>query len=150
EHRTINNFQDHEVKLEKPLLSGFSEPKIVADAIRWTAEKPEQREERQQFLQALVLMQRPRLLATIWSDVVALENDKRGEWHLEKQNWLRNLEKIDLLRRKAGGFIWMHSRSRQMLRDTLRSGNLPEGDPKDVVAVRRLVRQWRPRAEEPR
>lgn len=93
----------------------FSEEAVTARAIVWTAGN----RHRQRFLHAMVLMQRPRLLATIWSSALALHDDLSMGSSEDRTIWVNDLEKIGLLRRKAGGFIWIHSRSRQFIRAIL-------------------------------
>jgi hypothetical protein len=64
----------------------FSEDDVVSRAVEWTENDPD----KQRFLHALVLMQRPRLLSTIWSPAVSTENtENRIKWvdDLEKRGW---------------------------------------------------------------
>lgn len=127
----------------------FPEKEIVADAIAWTAEESKaiknrrkEIENRRRFLHALILMQRPRLLATIWSDAASLKNEK-PEIADQKHDWLNVLERKGLLRRKPGGFIWVHLRCRQYIRDILQGKEkLPDGV--RFEAARKALRGWRP------
>lgn len=107
------------LKLPPGNLIQFSEfPKVydvhqqIEKAKAWFAGD----ERRKHFLHALSLMQRPRLLGTIWSKAAspnrsALESNPR-----EPFSWLDSLEDQGLIRSKPGGFIWIHSILRQELR----------------------------------
>src|SRR5579872_818118 len=107
------------VKLEQGQGVDFSEESTVKHAIDWTADGEEDyRENRRRFLHALVLMQRPRFLATIWSNAASLSGEDPKVAGL-KEDWLQELEIKKLIRRKAGGFIWMHLRCRQLIRHAL-------------------------------
>jgi hypothetical protein len=103
-------------RLEKKMREEypFSELDVAAKAIVWT----EGNKNKQRFLHSLVLMQRPRLLATIWSDAVCLKDDNERTSD-EKQKWLQALEDAGLARRKLGGFVWLHSRTRELMRKVL-------------------------------
>jgi hypothetical protein len=69
---------------------------------------------RERFVHALALMQRPRFLAVIWDpDVMGTEGLPDADGRVQ---WLDALERRGLIRRKPGGFIWMHSLSRERLR----------------------------------
>jgi hypothetical protein len=73
------------------------------------------------FLHALVLMQRPRLLATIWGPAVFDLREEPGPVGERSLDWVRKFEEIGLFRRQTGGFIWIHSPCRQQLRNLLGS-----------------------------
>lgn len=133
----------------------FDKWKIARESLRWTEENPEKR----QFLQALVLMQRPRHLATLWSGALSPEGGSRSspDSHL---NWVDELEECGLVRRKAGGLIWIHSASRQIIRKILAGDadkkELLKGLHEDVrqkveqilQEVEQIVAEWEPWAEE--
>ena len=90
--------------------------RVVADSIKWAGRDAA----RQRFLHALILMQRPRPLATIWTPAVSAATDAvTADADLLK--WLCDLEEHGLIRRKAGGYIWIHCRCRELTRATLRS-----------------------------
>lgn len=91
----------------------LSQGKPVRSSIEWTNNDPK----RQRFLHALVLMQRPRYLATIWSD--AAFTAAGGGDSKEPARWLTDLEERGLVRYKPGGFIWLHSPTRNELRSIL-------------------------------
>lgn len=135
----------YHVRLDVKEGIDFSEEEIVADSIAWTAEKgPVEGNHRRRFLHALVLMQRPRLLATIWSEAASLR-DEPPEIADKKQEWLRELEDKGLLRRKAGGFIWMHLRCRQRIRDILHD---PSKLTSRYTAASAALHGWTPKEDE--
>lgn len=70
------------------------------------------------FLHTLVLMQRARHMSIVWSRCSGHSDDKywSSEFDPLKLNWLDELEDCGLVRRKDGGFIWMHSNLREELR----------------------------------
>ena len=103
-----NNLVKHaEVVTVPSLLPAYSHDSAVVRALEWTASDPLRRH----FLHSLVILQRTRFLAVIWSDGTTDFNTA--------MNWLTELESVGLLRRKAGGFIWLHSRARNQLREAL-------------------------------
>ncbi len=122
----------------------FSESVIVAEAIKWT----EGDKRKQRFLHAFVLMQRPRLLATIWSDAVSPEDDRTISAADERNKWLNQLEKCRLVRRKPGGFIWLHSRSRGLIRKVLWKDKCALGEVEDGE-VKTILEKWDPISKEP-
>lgn len=130
----------------------FPEEQIVVKAIEWTQSTDEKRcSKKRRFLHALVLMQRPRLLSTIWSDAVSLKDtdfqaEEERETEYERENWLNQLEDLGLVRRKAGGFIWLHLRCRQLLRDILQN---PEHLNAFIHPVaREILQKWKARERE--
>jgi hypothetical protein len=76
---------------------------------------------RQSFLHSIILFQRSRLAATIWNDCMrpAQKAENDASYDDEKAKWLDQLECIGLLRRKPGGYIWVHSRCRSRIREIL-------------------------------
>lgn len=94
----------------------FRPDDIVRDVSDWA--KSSKRKSR--FLCHLVLMQRPRHLASVYSPL--LRNSSSVS---EAELWLRELEELALLKRVPGGFIWMHSSCRNQLRGVLTKGNQP-------------------------
>lgn len=127
-------------------IDGFSEEKVTARAIEWTATDID----KQRFLHALVLMQRPRLLATIWSSAVSLSNNQSAATLKKRQKWVQELEDRGLLRRKAGGFIWIHSRCRESIREVL--GNRQKRDKffDEFKEAKDAWGNWDPTTDEPR
>jgi SIR2-like domain len=140
----------------EPGTPAFSEHEVVAKAIHWTKGD----KARQRFLHALVLMQRPRLMATIWSDAVSLPptpkslaggglEEETPEAERRRLAWLSELESRGLIRRKSGGFIWMHSPSRARLRRVLwREEPLPEDGTEINQAARAILARWEAVADE--
>jgi hypothetical protein len=126
----------------------FDENRIVASAIKWTAARPEESSSRRRFLHALVLMQRPRLLATIWSPAVSTEG-RPGEFADNRPGWVNELEEIGLVRRKPGGLIWIHVRCRQKIRNIFWERDEGADWPgADRTAVQ-ILRDWSSREETP-
>lgn len=64
------------------------------------------------FLNALVQMQCTRFLSSIWTDAFR----ERTQEMMPTEEWLRDLELNGLLRRKLGGFVWLHADVRNELR----------------------------------
>ncbi len=96
----------------------FDPGQPIAASIAWTQNDPRKR----RFLHALVEMQRTRFLATIWSECVRLPAEAAGTSPLtprESAQWIDDLEKVGLVRYKPGGFIWLHSPTRNTLRAIL-------------------------------
>jgi hypothetical protein len=124
----------HCVQLNSSEAMPFSEDEVVNKAVEWTANNIH----KQRFLHVLVLMQRPRLLSTIWSPAASIENTQ------DRLEWVNDLEDLGLVRRKAGGFIWIHSRSRQALREVLRDDAAGERH-----GLGKFFKDWRPSENEP-
>jgi hypothetical protein len=95
----------------------FDEARVVREALQWAGE----RESHRRFLHALVLMQQPRPLATIWSQ--AANPTAEPESADQQIAWVDKLERMQLVRRKMGGFVWIHAACRQQLRACLRSAD---------------------------
>jgi hypothetical protein len=127
----------------------FPEDSIVASAIRWTAENAHQHESRQRFLHALVLMQRPRFLATIWSSALTLPPPKGQEIAEHTPAWVDELEDRGLVRRKEGGFIWIHSRCRSSLRKILREPDFRQTWLNRFPEAKTAFAAWHPEDDEP-
>ena len=138
--RLTKRLEDHQ---KCPLKNGmrevypFSELDVAAKAIVRT----EGNKCKQRFLHSLVLMQRPRLLATIWSDAVCLKDDDERTSD-EKQKWLVALEEAGLARRKLGGFIWLHSRTRELMRKVLWGEQLLTDEVDKDGKARTFLKQW--------
>jgi len=72
------------------------------------------------FLHRLVLMQRTRFLSCIWMKPHCDgESAGTGNHNVRHDEWIAELATIGLVRRKLGGFIWLHTRSRDRLRSKL-------------------------------
>jgi hypothetical protein len=120
--------------------SPFSVQSIVSNVKAW-AERTNECQARQRMLHALVLMQRPRFVATLWDPEITecdLQNIEEAEGGLR---WLDELEDEGLIRRKPGGFIWMHSRSREQLRDEFAQG-LFGSTPSREAALHYALAKW--------
>ena len=92
------------------------EDKVITKALKWTRCSPARR----RFLHSLCLMQRTRFLATVWTAVVSPQMQESARSNDELLiEWLNELEDIGLVRRKPGGFIWLHTRPRNRLRNIL-------------------------------
>ncbi len=94
----------------------FPKVSVVQEQIKNAIEWLKGSKSKKQFLHALCLMQRPRLLATIWSKAVSLDRFSKGEQFELPFRWLDELEDAGLSRSKPGGFIWIHSICREELR----------------------------------
>jgi hypothetical protein len=126
-----NNLQDQFLELIPSFSESvvFREADIVKAALEWprkddekenlsAEEKEKLRVAKERFLLAIVLTQRPRLLAAIWSRAFSCETNEHQDG--VRSGWIGDLQKLGLVRRKPGGFIWVHSRCRQALRDLLK------------------------------
>ena len=97
---------------------------IVANVIKWIATgridgQTNNTEgtpaDRGRFVHALVLMQRARYLASLWQPAFrGLAADNGSQTTLD---WLSRLEATGFVRWKLGGFIWLHSGTRNLLRE---------------------------------
>jgi hypothetical protein len=88
------------------------------------------RREHRRFLTALVLMQRTRYITATVSEAFVRRREVRNVWEREAEDrriWdaamrmVRRLERHNIIRRKTGGFIWMHCSTRDRLRNELRA-----------------------------
>lgn len=108
--------------------AAFDEDIVLSDTIEWLTAGPAELEFRRQFLHALLLLQRTRYLATVWStkwfeqlQVNHVATPQIGpKTPLE---WLKALERFGLVRQKPGRFIWLHARTRTRLREIFISGH---------------------------
>ena len=99
-----------DVELPHGPCGEFSEEVVVESAINWC----EGVTDKTGFLLRLVLMERTRYLAAIWHfDLLPPVSDD------VVHRWLQELEKGRLIRRKLGGFIWLHVECRQQLKSKL-------------------------------
>ena len=87
----------------------YKDDKIVLSCLQWVCTT--QTHERLSFLLMLIFSQRIRYLSLIWS---------RPVWKNDANSWLETLEEFQLIRRKSGGFLWIHSRVRTRIRNVLR------------------------------
>jgi hypothetical protein len=98
----------------------LEEAQPEAASIAWVGGDPH----KGRFLHSLVHMQRTRFLATVWDDATSLSGsrtDSGAPSPQEKYQWVKQLEGLGLIRRKPGGFIWLHSPARNKLRRILGS-----------------------------
>ena len=96
----------------------FVAENIAVEVIQWVADSDSERSDaKKRFLHALILMQRPRHVATLWSS--ALSPKTLSETATLQLQWVKELEHYGLARRKYGGLIWVHSSCRQILRKLL-------------------------------
>lgn len=67
------------------------------------------------FLHTLVLMQRTRYASAFWSEPFSTRTGAKLE-EKEIREWLQKLEELNILRTKTGGFVWLHTPTREALR----------------------------------
>ena len=90
------------------LKQGTTDPASrVGEALTYVEGKADQR----RFLHTLVLMQRPR-----FASFVHWYAQTRGCSEKALEELLRELERLAVIRWKPGGFLWFHSKTRQVLR----------------------------------
>ena len=140
----VNNetrFKSDVIELEDTHGAGafFVDEKIVSKALDWARDSREKR----RFLQTLVLCQRPRLMAMVWSNALCPEGDLDGR----QVGWLQELENEGFLKRKPGGLIWIHSTCRQILRQFLtkrkRKKKLDKKYQPTYNKYQTLLREWK-------
>lgn len=120
----------------------FLETEICERAITWAGKDSQ----KQRFLHALILIQRPRHLATLWSPALTPADVKPQDRDL-RLAWIDELEDRGLVRRKPGGLIWIHSSCRQMLRQLL-SRRVTGTKPGKHELPLRLLKGWNPSKHE--
>jgi hypothetical protein len=142
-----NDMIQHPTRLDRTCVA-FAEDITLVKTLELTAGDPA----KQRFLHALCLMQRVRLLSTVWSIAAWFDfsDDKKNKFgRNDLLAYIDELEASGLVRRKPGGFIWMHTRARNRLRQLL---SKPESRA-DLQAADRSVtsyfRGWTPDADEP-
>jgi hypothetical protein len=121
---------------------------IAKDCEQWIKNKPKEATKRAAFLQRLILMQRTRFESSVWYH--SESRNKKGR--IEHSNisvgdkdrksydkWLDELETMGLVRRKLGGFIWLHAERRNTLRDCW---NQIAGSLKDFEQGHWELAQW--------
>lgn len=94
---------------------------VSTEVVKWAAGAADQGTVLKRFIQTLVLMQRPRLLATIWDECVNVPG-RRAASEEDKKDWLDELERLGLIRWNDGGVIWMHTFHRNRVRECLSYG----------------------------
>ena len=123
----------------------FNESDVAFKVISWTLEganisDDEKVLSRQWFVQALVSFQRSRLPATIWDDCMR-PIEGPDQFDNKREDWLNELQNLDLLRRKPGGYIWVHAGCRQRLRAFL---DRPTEAPPEIIDI---LDKWNPTAK---
>jgi len=141
----------HQAHDSPDTMEDFREDDVCAKAIQWaTDDSKKTSDSKKRFLHSLVLMQRPRLLATIWGPAVSLPPPGPKENAAERSAWVDDLEDTGLVRRKAGGFIWIHARCRETLRAILRKPDVREGHLAGYENVLQVLKHWNPAGDEPK
>ena len=115
------------------VASSMKRTRSINKRLKWTENNPEKKH----FLHTLCLMQRTRFLTTVWSTPVKLLDGHSNQLlNTDAQTWIKELEEHGLIRRKSGGFIWMHTTARGRLRDILtRRIRLRDELPEDISSV---------------
>lgn len=99
----------------------FDEIDVAIDTLKWLTADPDTATLRTQFLHALLLLQRTRYLATVWGMISSGTENGTVDVRYTPHVWLDDLENIGLVRRKPGGFVWLHARTRTRLRELFRN-----------------------------
>ncbi len=125
----------------------YDEKRIYGKVLKWLSKKSE-RDLKRRFLHTLVLMKRTRFpTATpgLCEAIVARANKTRKGSPSRKMiaDWLNDLEDMGLVRRKLGGFVWIHTSLRKHLQD--RFGTPPRGQRR---AREQELGGWRPHEKE--
>jgi hypothetical protein len=142
------------VELHKD-CSEAREVEAVNSVLRWAQAQSsviEEQAQRRRFLQALFSLQRTRYLATIWSGACGGRKLAARDAHDQDiaSGWIKELEDLGLVRRKPGGFIWIHSRTRTAFRralfnpDSFRSSYRDSAGQPNVQEFDTLLREWGP------
>ncbi len=135
----------HHLKLKQTSKEAidFDENKVESDCMTWVEEEGEARDKadelllRRRFLFGLALMQRPRHLAAVWSSAALDEKSHIFPSQAEITKWLKRLEATGLLKWKHGGFLWLHSRSRELLRERIWTES-----PSEVASIHVGIAKW--------
>lgn len=106
----------------------IDEELIAENALSWASDKNDSldvQNAKKRFLHAIILMQRPRHLASIWSTALLPFPNSEGlngaHYAHEPSAWIAKLEyPVKLVRQKPGGMIWVHSPCRQILRRSIK------------------------------
>jgi hypothetical protein len=120
------------------LPRSLSTSDIVNQILKWMDSVANESQDRCRFVQALVSMQRPRHMAVAWAKCMNAGATLTSETDSQRDEWLTDLEKLRLLRRLDGGFIWLQARVRQGLRRcmALTQRTLEE----DILKIRTMVK----------
>lgn len=152
------------LRISKPLVldesdpdyTEFKEVEVTSNVLLWTtglsiegiSDPPiskSEREARQWFLNGLVLFQRSRLPATIWDACMRVPGTSQSTEQEQEQDkasiWLEELAKFHLLRHKPGGYIWVHARCRETIREALRHDGVFAELPTNA---KKVIDGWKP------
>lgn len=134
----------------------FNSDSVIVDVLNWVHEDESECKARRHFLHALVLMQRTRFLSSIWCQAVSPMALEIHNHFVDRISWVTALEELGLLRRKVGGFIWMHARARNQLRLLLsskerrkkffdeRKAMKASQKPVELQGLGRRLEEWKP------
>lgn len=119
-HKIPEPIQDETATIS-PDGNPLDEATIVEDAKAWIEKNSTEGDQssRQRFLYAVCLANRTRYLSMLWAWPFHLEQHRSQERERISRKWINELEKIHVVRRKRGGFVWMHTGIRQRLRHQL-------------------------------
>lgn len=98
----------------------------------------EELDTRRRFLHSLCRMKRSRYPAVFWGWTFRGNNDRNEgssqahHYHERAEEWLSHLELHGVIRRKPGGYVWMHSLLRSMIIDRMREALSRTTIPKTV------------------
>jgi hypothetical protein len=138
--------------IDEPIIlkhdcANYSEDRTVELAIIWTDNIKSSR----RILHSLCLMQRVRLLATLWSEAVIADDTADGQSVIANDllyTCIDELECLGLVKRKPGGFIWMHTRARNQLRHILEDKKAREQYYGEHIEVRPFLEDWKSELDE--
>lgn len=103
----------------------FVTENLVQNGLTWANEVRHELHQRHRFLYSLVLSNRVRFPAMTWSWPFHSGTRDSALWVGKANKWIDELEMRHVVRRKRGGFIWIHCDIRNALRKLLPK-QLPE------------------------
>ena len=109
---------------------------IVKKAIEWIDDDSS----KLRFLFCLCLVNRLRYPSMVWSWPFNKGQDTTEKWSYQADEWIEELQKRQVLRRKKGGFIWMHCDIRNLLRKDLLKNNQILDD--DLSSIHDGLAKW--------
>ena len=120
----------------------------VADkALRWREEDNKIDSAKNRFLHALISVNRIRSPALLWTwpfheSTKNLGGNQQAEDRMKKTSkWLDELEEEDVIRRQRGGFVWMRSDVRRILRREFRTKD-KEGGYDSSIRIHQGLAEW--------